>query len=243
MLEKPRRLFNLNKDAFTLVELLIAMTISLVVMASIYGTYVSQQKAATVQEQVVDIQQNLRAAMYYMEREIRMAGCDPTDDAGAAIETNGASSFRFTLDITGAESDGIDNDNDSSVDEADEDSFSDGVCNDSDEDITYSLYTDTDGIQKLGRKSPSTAANQPVAENIDALNFVYLKADGGVAATISEIRSVQITIVAKAGRADLGYTDTSNYLNQQGTEILAAQNDSYRRKRLTKEIQCRNLGL
>jgi type IV pilus assembly protein PilW len=231
-----------NKKAFTLIELLVALAISGVVLAGIYSTYYSQQKSYITQEQVAAMQQNLRAAMYIMQREIRMAGCDPTENAGAEIKTAGTNSIRFTLDITGGESDGKDNDNDGSVDEADEKRFSDGFCDDINEDVTYSLYT-ADGIQKLGRKSPSTAVNQPVAENIDALDFVYLDANGATTATLANIRSVQITLVARTGRRDPGYTNNTSYQNQQDTTIYTAPNDNFRRKLLTAEVKCRNLGL
>jgi type IV pilus assembly protein PilW len=63
-----------RESGFTLVELLVAMVISLVVMAAIYSTYHSQQKSYLVQEQVAAMQQNLRSAMYNMAREVRMAG-------------------------------------------------------------------------------------------------------------------------------------------------------------------------
>ena len=231
-----------NKKAFTLIELLVALAISGVVMAGIYSTYYSQQKSYITQEQVAAMQQNLRAAMYIMPREIRMAGCDPTGSAGAEIKTANTNSITFTLDITGGESDGKDNDNNGSVDEDDEKRFSDGFCDDTNEDVTYSLYT-ADGIQKLGRKSPLTATNQPVAENIDALDFVYLDANGAPTATISDIRSVQITLVARTGRRDPGYTNNTSYINQQGTPIYTAPNDNFRRKLLTAEVKCRNLGL
>jgi len=231
-----------NKKAFTLIELLVALAISGVVMAGIYSAYYSQQKSYITQEQVAAMQQNLRAAMYIMPREIRMAGCDPTGSAGAGIQTANTNSITFTLDITGGESDGKDNDNNGSVDEDDEKRFSDGFCDDTNENITYSLYT-ADGIQKLGRKSPLTAINQPVAENIDALDFVYLDANGAPTATLANIRSVQITLVARTGRGDPGYTNNTSYQNHQGSTIYTAPNDSFRRKLLTAEVKCRNLGL
>ena len=231
-----------NKKAFTLIELLLALAISGVVMAGVYSAYYSQQKSYITQEQVAAMQQNLRAAMYIMQREIRMAGCDPTENAGAEIKTADIDTIRFTLDITGGESDGKDNDNDGTVDEDDEKRFSDGFCDDANEDITYSLYT-AGGIQKLGRKSPSTASNQPVAENIDALDFVYLDANGATTATLANIRSVQITLVARTGRVDLGFTNNTVYKNQQGTTIYTALNDNFRRKLLTARVKCRNLGL
>jgi type IV pilus assembly protein PilW len=229
-----------NKKAFTLIELLVALAISGVVMAGIYSAYYSQQKSYIAQEQVAAMQQNLRAAMYIMQREIRMAGCDPTGSAGAGIQTANTNSIAFTSDFTGGESDGKDNDNNGSVDEANEKRFSDGFCDDTNENVTYSLYT-TDGIQKLGRDTGG--GNQPVAENIDALDFVYLDSNGAATATISDIRSVQITMVARTGRGDPGYTNNTSYQNQQGTTVYIALNDNFRRKLLTAEVKCRNLGL
>ena len=58
----------------TLIELLIAMVISGILIAAIYRTFIGQQKIYTVQEQVVDMQQNVRGAVHRMMREIRMAG-------------------------------------------------------------------------------------------------------------------------------------------------------------------------
>lgn len=213
-----------NKKGFTIVELLVAITISSVVMASVYSAYYSQQKTAVVQEQMADMQQNLRAAMFYMEREIRMAGCDPTNDAGAGIVTADDASIAFTEDVRG---DALGSD-------------PDGDVADSNENITYALVG-TD-LQRNG---------MVMAQNIDALDFVYLDGDGNrlddgggsVVASIGQIRSVQITLVARTGRGDLGYRDSDFYSNQQGEIILGVQNDNFRRRLLTTEVCCRNLGI
>jgi prepilin-type N-terminal cleavage/methylation domain-containing protein len=58
----------------TLIELLVAMLISAILIAAIYRTFILQQKTYSVQEQVVDMQQNVRVAIHRMMREIRMAG-------------------------------------------------------------------------------------------------------------------------------------------------------------------------
>jgi len=63
-----------NKKGVTLIELLIALIISALLIAGIYKTFIGQQKTYIVQEQVVDMQQNLRAGINKMIREIRMAG-------------------------------------------------------------------------------------------------------------------------------------------------------------------------
>jgi prepilin-type N-terminal cleavage/methylation domain-containing protein len=65
----------INKvKGLTLIELLIAMAISAILIAAIYRTFIGQQKTYTVQEQVADMQQNVRVAINKMMREIRMAG-------------------------------------------------------------------------------------------------------------------------------------------------------------------------
>jgi len=64
----------LTDQGFTLVELMVAMAISLVVMGAIFLTFKSQQDSYVIQDQVSAMQQNLRAAMYMLTRDIQMAG-------------------------------------------------------------------------------------------------------------------------------------------------------------------------
>jgi prepilin-type N-terminal cleavage/methylation domain-containing protein len=58
----------------TLIELLIALVISSILIGALYRTFIGQQKTYIVQDQVVDMQQNVRVAINKMMREIRMAG-------------------------------------------------------------------------------------------------------------------------------------------------------------------------
>jgi type IV pilus assembly protein PilW len=224
---------------FTLTEILVAMAIAGVVMAGIYSAYSSQQRSYIVQEQVAGMQQNLRASMDLMEREIRMAGYDPTGYAGAKIITADIAELKFTIDLNGNR----------------DVSSSTGNAN---EQIRYSL-TVSGG---LGREVWGSGL-QLVAENIDALNFVYLDqrlsdgidndGDGFIdeydeasmafpVANTEDIRAVQITLVARTGRGDPRYKDTAIYRNQQGAVILPQQNDNFRRKLFTAQVCCRNLA-
>jgi hypothetical protein len=67
------------------------------------------------------------------------------------------------------------------------------------------------------------------------------------AADLDEIRSVQITIVARAGQSERqglpgNKTDTKVYMNQQNRPILQPNgNDKFRRIVLTADVKCRNL--
>jgi len=71
----------LTDQGFTLVELLVAMAISLVVMGAIFLTFKSQQDSYVIQDQITATQQNLRAAMYILTRDIQMAGYYTNFDA------------------------------------------------------------------------------------------------------------------------------------------------------------------
>ena len=220
MLKQTLRYPRFSDQGLTLIELMIAMTIFLLVIGGIYSTFQSQHKSYLMQEEVAAMQQNIRAAMFYLTKEIRMAGCDPTGNAGAGIVTANANSLSFTEDVRG---------------DAD-DSDPDGATNDPNESIVYSL-SGNNLVRDTG------GGNQVVAENIDALDFVYLDADGNSTATLTDIRSVEITIVARTSRALRPTKDNNLYYNQQGTQILGAQNDNFSRKSMTTFIKCRNLGI
>lgn len=213
---------------FTLVELLVAVFVAGIIMAGVYSAYYSQQKSYTAQEQIAEMQQNLRSAMYYMAREIRMAGCNPLGMADTAgFQVAQANNVSFSMDTRGQ----------FATDPPD------GDTGDANETIVYSLWDwNSDGINDLMRSTPPTG-NAAVAENIDALNFVYLDADENVTVDRLAVRSVQITLVARTGRGDPGFVNTETYTNLQGTTILAAQNDNFRRKVLSTHVRCRNMGL
>jgi prepilin-type N-terminal cleavage/methylation domain-containing protein len=219
-----------NKGGYTIVELMVAIAISGIFMGTIYSAYTSQQRATLGQEQVSAMQRNLRSAMYFMEREIRMAGCDPTgnakiDVAGSLVPPGiiqaNASLMEFAADADG-----------------------DGTIA-TNERIIYSLSGAN--LQRNGQR---------IAENIDAVNFVYLDGDSppqplnpGMTdvseSSIPDIRSVQVTVVARTGKEDRRYTDSTSYQNKISDPIFTPSGDAvyFRRKVLSTNIKCRNLGL
>ncbi len=213
-----------------MIELLIAMAISAIVMMAIYSTYESQQKAYVMQEKVVDMQQNIRAGMYLMAREIRMAGYDPYMDSGAGITlaTGNKFSFKFVAD-----DDSYDNDGDGTTDETGEL-----------KDIEYDLYDAySDGDNDIGRKVGEK--KRAAAENIEEIEFYYTLADSTkttAPADPSQIRSVQITILARTENPVRDFTDTKTYNTPSGAS-WGPYNDSYRRRLLTTTVKCRNMGL
>jgi len=237
-----------KEHGFTLVELLVAMAMTAVVMTAVYTLYKSQQDTYIAQDQVVEMQQNLRASFYQMARDLRMAGFNPQrapnvggfvtqlPDDGGGTTTTDSTNIAFTIDQDASGVIDIDAD---------------------DEQIAYRLDNATDALQKF-RVSDDTW--QTVADNISAVDFVYLDPSGtdittDVIATptalhattnlpyIDSIRSIELSIVARTGRIDRSFPGTPAYSNQQGAQILAAQGDNYRKRLITTTIFCRNLGL
>ena len=59
---------------FTIVEVLIATLIMAVVVIGVLSIYVKSNKTASDQQQYAQIQQDVRAGIYYISRDVRMAG-------------------------------------------------------------------------------------------------------------------------------------------------------------------------
>jgi len=59
---------------FTLVELLVVIGIFGVIMGAVYSIYLTHLRNAYSQEELIDVQQNLRTAMDFITRDLRMAG-------------------------------------------------------------------------------------------------------------------------------------------------------------------------
>jgi type IV pilus assembly protein PilW len=243
-----------RNKGFTLVEVLIALAISGLLMTAVYTAFQSQQRSYLAQDQVAEMQQNIRVGLDIMVREIRMAGFDPVGSADAGITTATVGRFSFTQDIN-ADNDGIDNDGDGSTDENDgSENFPNGSLGDSNETVTYGFSNSDDsepdgvvdggGVASLGRDTGG--GFQPVAENIQAIEFNYLDEDGNVTVALDDIRSVQISILARAQRPDRNYSDTRAYPDNgttPGGVTWGPFDDNFRRRFQTITVKLRNMGI
>ena len=179
-----------RESGFSLVELLIAMTIGLIILAALSSTFLMQRKIYDVQEQTVEMVQTARAAMDMMSGEIRMAGYDPT---GAMQKS----------DPTGAKFVGIPYDANKLQIYAD--LKGDEDTNDPHEYIKYTI--DSDYPFEIRRDTGS--GRQPFAENIQSFTFDYLEADGVTKVTTTadndKIRQIKITITVRSAKPDADY--------------------------------------
>lgn len=176
-------------QGFTLVELLIAMVISLVVIGSLSGTFIFQRKTYDVQEQITEMQQTARAAMDMISREVKMAGYDPSyPKVFSILSANFGIPYSATQLAIRADLNG------------------DGDTSDTHENIIYT-YDSTD--KQIDRNTGGGA--QPFAENIQSFTFQYYDIDGNTTTTDADIRQIDITITARTSNPDPDYGPNSGY--------------------------------
>lgn len=87
------RSFILRKESgLSLIEVLVAMVLGIIVTGAVYQTYTVQTKSYIIQDHVSEMQQNARAAMEMIIREVRMAGFQEAGftvlDANAVVAIN-----------------------------------------------------------------------------------------------------------------------------------------------------------
>lgn len=252
-----------REKGFTIVELLIVVAISGLVLGSIYSVFRNQLNAHKANIEAVEMQQNVRAAMFLMEREIRMAGYSPSMDAAAGILVAGQGVIQIGMDL----------DNDGNVTDLNETiSFGFSTANDAGRD--GQVDGGVGSVASLARDDATGGGFQAMADNVEAVAFAYaydsnqdgqldttaggnviwaFDANGngldtdnntgttlGTTVALDRIRVVRIWILARSATAHRDYTDTRTYLigNKSITE-----NDKFMRRVLTTTIKCRNMSM
>ena len=66
-----------SPNGFTLIEMVVALGLSLVTVSAVYSLYISELRAQFVREDRLEMQQQARVVMDVMSRELMMAGYDP----------------------------------------------------------------------------------------------------------------------------------------------------------------------
>jgi type IV pilus assembly protein PilW len=245
-----------EESGFSLPELLVAMAIGSIVIALIATTFWSQTQTSVTQQTMVQMQQNVRAAMFFMQRDIMMAGYSENAAApsGATITNADSTQLEFTFAEPINEEDNIDNNGDGTVDESEE---KDGIDNNGDgpEDEVNELETVRFALQgnvilRVLLQEPANGGaerqNEAIAYNIDRLEFLYTLQNGSSNTTIAtqdnrdNIRLVGISILARSEFEDRGYTNVETYTTLAGT-VWGPFNDHFQRELVTTTIYCRNM--
>jgi len=270
-----------TNQGFTLIETMISLVIFGIVMAGIYQTYDAQQRAYVKQQQVIDMQQNQRTAIYFLGQEIRMTGYDPTGNADMFPNT-------ITIDIPGLQLANIaelvmtqDLNADGDITEDENEILRYALSNDGNEDgisdaITMgSSWTSNGSPCSLTRQNIRMNANgtvddgnpQPVASDMDALEFLYVLDDGTVTQQPADnderarVRSIIVSTLVRTRNRIANYRNTNTYIpasnarNDDGDLVIPDSqfsgtrpgvwgpfDDPFRRNLYITRLKCRNLG-
>ena len=206
------------QNGFTLLELLLSLTIGMIVMSAIISTFLLQQRIFNAQEQKVEASQTVRAAMNMMRQEVMMAGYKP--DMPNDLQQDDDSLTTFTgivYDPTKTELEiRTDIDGNGYIVQDDSGAGPDNWDYDKNERIVF---------KKIGNQIKRKTGGgyfQPFAENVKTFDFNYMKADGTEALCAKEIRNIHITIEVETIRPEIGSgydisrLDTLVYLRNMG---------------------------
>lgn len=250
-----------SAQGFTLVEVMIALLLSGIVIASVYSAFQSQQNSYLAQEQTAQMQQNVRIGLDMLVRDIRLAGYNPTEGAGSgfiladnfngtAVATS-ATQIAFTADL----------DDDGTIDTVAQDADGNGTIEMADmEQIAYRL--NGTNLQRYSRVTGAVVW-QTIAEHVDNIEFQYVLDDDSAtiaptAAEIPRIRSVRVSILVRTENADENFTSTQTYLPASNDPFFTEAADltgtiwgpftgtpteNNRRRLLKVTVNCRNMGL
>jgi len=258
-----------KKNGLTLIELLLALVLSSILIAALYRIFIGQQKTYTVQEQVAEMQQNVRIAMDQITKEVRMAGYGG-DVLAIFGDVNGYTDIitpaSDSITIIVADEVGVLKQNtargtnqlkvtNASIFNTDKKKYLclNGLNHYPVQSVTedtiiltaplaeghpihqpvylvkaISYYLGLSGAQTVLRRNENTGGGgQPLAENIESLEFAYFDTNGNVTANPRDIRMVKVTVTARTNRVDPEFKG----------------GDGYRRRTLSSHINVRNMGL
>ena len=99
MSRKIIRIFRAENAGFSMIELMIAISIVGVILIALSATFERSGRLYTTQNVSAALQEEVRASVEIMAREIRMAGYDPFKTGDFEIKTANATHLLFTLDL------------------------------------------------------------------------------------------------------------------------------------------------
>lgn len=224
-----------RESGLTLVELLIGVVLSLIVLIGVHSLFVSQTRAYSVSNQIMDMQGTARFALNLIVSNLQMAGYDPQASNMVGITAYKDNDFTPTNDPAlslGTDTQlyfTVDSDGDGVIDNNDSERFGFRVNSDR---LESAVISNLDG---------RIASWQPALDNIESMTISYTYADGNSSMVVglpdnsltgrnfNNIRSVTVSLRVRASLRDLHYTDQTF-------------GDSYRRIYLSGEVFPRNLG-
>lgn len=169
-----------SRQGMTLVELMVSLVIFGVVIAVVFGFLTESRQSYAATRQKAQYQQGLRAVMSIVTRDVRSAGCDPTNAGFERFALADLRSLRCRMDLNG-----------------DTDVTDTGP----DEDVTYVFDPDTGDLTR----TVAGGAAVVVLRNLQDVTFNYYDGDGNLlnnlplnATDRAEVAAVDLVMAGEA---------------------------------------------
>lgn len=176
-----RRRIHKNIGGFTLIEMMVSITIGMVVIAAITGTFTAQTRQNKAEEEISQMHQNVRGALDLMSREIMQAG----------YKASGGSVTGVTYSTTQL------------LIQADLDT--NGSIDTSNTSLEYITYVYDSANMRITRQLGTGGTAEIVADNITACTFTYKDASNATTTTSSSIRKVTVSTTGRTAKVDPSY--------------------------------------
>lgn len=178
-----------NCQGFTLVELMVTLTIFGIVTGSLVGLFVPLTVGYTTQNASADLQQTIRAAADLMVRELRMAGYSSQSEKRFGLIKAEPNRVSFSVDW----------DDDGTITASHKEN--DAIFVESDL-ISYELDKETASLKRItAEHTPDESTQSLIGGSSDHmkmidLTFTYFDQQVEETANLADIRSVEVTLVA-----------------------------------------------
>jgi type IV pilus assembly protein PilW len=172
---RPKNNFFLITSAnggFTVTELVLALAIMMMVMASIVSLLISLNRVYAAQNVIAGVQQVTRAGINIMTRNIRLAGLNPLKINRIGILEASVNKIRFQHDTNG-----------SGTIEAGQD-----------EDSAYLL---NGNHQLIRQKDGNSRSNKSLVDHVSDLTFKYVDRNNEETSILNEIHTVEISLTVR----------------------------------------------
>ena len=221
-----------KREGFTLVELLVAMTLSIVVILAIYTVYINQIHAANAQERILTMRQNWRAAHFGVGQELMKAGY--SSKLGSSLKPGFIEASKSAMKF----------------------SYVDDTSGTLIEESLALVDQNQDGHMEVVRTTApagNTTASvaRVIADNIETLEFIYALDNNQTtwtpsATEMKQIHGVRVTVVARTLRQVSGYPTPKSlslpFPTGESSNEIAYSDDGIYRQMVTGFFKCRNIA-
>jgi type IV pilus assembly protein PilW len=179
-----------NQKGLTLLEVVIAMTIGLIILGALSGTFQLHRHLYSTQDQVNEMMETARASMDMVIREVKLAGYNPSAATYTGIPYY-SNLLRIRTDLNG-----------------------DGLINNVTEDIVYLHDSSNLRILRIPISLLSTTTDfgqYILADNIQAFNVIYLDKNSNATTNSTDIQKVRVEIMARTAGPDPDYSANNGY--------------------------------